>query len=238
MAVNYQAMYVLTSGSGRRFEKLENNSNNLANVNTPGFKKVLYREMSQKLPQNEGKTGDLFVFPRYQDSFVLLKQGTLHRTSQDLDFAIDGDGFFQIQTDKGTMLTRNGRFKYDSQGYLIDQNGGYVLSEGGNKIKVDTMKPVSVTKDGKIYQNGEFIAKISVVNFDKVKPLGTSYYQPTGNPAEAKYTVRQGYLEDSNLSAVEAMIDLIDSQRMFNMNGTLLRALDQLEQRSHEIGKA
>jgi Flagella basal body rod protein. len=71
MAINFQPIYILASGGERATEQLDTTTNNIANSNTPGFKKLLLREMSQKIPENKGKVGDLLVFPRFMDSPVL-----------------------------------------------------------------------------------------------------------------------------------------------------------------------
>jgi len=123
-------------------------------------------------------------------------------------------------------------------GFLVDQNGSYVLNQNKGKIAVDSTKTINVTKEGEIYQEGKLIAKLGIVQFDNVKPVGNSYYSGAGNSKNAKFSVLQGHLENSNVNAIESMIDLINSQRRFEMYGNLMRSLDQIEQRSNEIGRA
>ena len=238
MAINFQPMYVLAAGGERALDQLNNVTNNLSNVNTPGFKKLLINEMSQKIPDNKGKAGDLLVFPRFEKSTVIQNQGTVKETGRSLDFAIFGEGYFQVETPTGQLLTRNGHFSVSPDGFLIDQNGGYVLDQNKGKIAVDSTKPINVTKEGEIYQEGKLIAKLGIVQFDSVKPVGNSYYSGTGNSKNAKFSVLQGYLENSNVNAIESMVELINSQRRFEMYGNLMRSLDQIEQRSNEIGRA
>ncbi len=238
MAINFQPMYILAAGGERALDQLNNVSNNLSNVNTPGFKKLLLNEMSQKIPENKGKKGDLFVFPRFEKSVVIQNQGSIKDTGRKLDFAIFGEGYFQIETPTGQLLTRNGHFSISPDGFLIDQNGGYVLDNNKQRIQIDSTKPINVNRNGEIYQKGNLVAKLGILQFDNVKPAGNSYYLPTGNSRKANFSLLQGHLENSNVNAIESMMDLINSQRRFEMYGNLLRALDQLEQRSHEIGKA
>jgi flagellar basal-body rod protein FlgG len=238
MAVNIQPMYVLAAGGERALDQLNNVTNNLSNVNTPGFKKLLIKEMSQKIPENKGKAGDLLVFPRFEKSSVIQNQGSIKDTGRNLDFAIFGEGYFQIETPSGQFLTRNGHFSVSPDGFLVDQNGGYVLDQNKKRIPIDGTKPINVTKEGEIYQEGSIVAKLGVVQFDNIKPVGNSYYSPSGNQKEAKFSILQGHLENSNVNAIESMVELINSQRRFEMYGNLLRSLDQIEQRSNEIGKA
>ena len=238
MAINFQPMYVLAAGGERALDNLNNVTNNLANVNTPGFKKLLLNEMSQKIPDNKGISGDLFVFPRFEKSIVVQNQGTIKDTGRKLDFAIFGEGYFKVDTPTGQLLTRNGHFSVSPDGFLIDQNGGYILDQNNKRISIDATKTINVTKEGEIYQEGSLVTKIAIVQFDNVKPVGNSYYSPSGNSRTAKFSLLQGHLESSNVNAIESMMNLINSQRRFEMYGNLLRSLDQLEQRSHEIGRA
>ncbi len=238
MAVNFQPMYVLAAGGERALDQLNNVTNNLSNVNTPGFKKILLNEMSQKIPDNKGISGDLFVFPRFKETTVVQNQGTVKETGRSLDFAIFGEGYFKVETETGQLLTRNGHFSISPEGFLIDQNGGYILDQNNGKISIDATKSFNVTKEGEIYQEGNLVAKLGIFQFDSVKPVGNSYYSPNGNEKPAKARILQGYLENSNVNPIESMVDLINSQRRFEMYGNLLRSLDQMEQRSNEIGRA
>ena len=120
MALNIQSMYVLATGSARAMEQADTTSNNIANVNTPGFKRLLLKEMSQRIPQNEGDTSHLFVFSRFEESPVIAEQGPLKKTESRLDFAIEGEGFFVVKARDGEMLTRDGHFLLNEEGYLTD----------------------------------------------------------------------------------------------------------------------
>ena len=238
MAVNFQPMYILAAGGQRAMEQVDNTANNIANVNTTGFKKILIKEMSQKLTDNKGDARELFVFPRFEDSPVMLQQGSLKQTGRSLDVAITGKGFFTVGTQNGEMLTRNGHFRLDSKGYLVDVNGNYVLDENGSKIQLDPKKNINITDNGMIYQEGKSVAKLGIKNAQTVKPVGNTYYIAKGNLAQSDFKIHQGYLESSNVNPVEEMVGLINAQRRFEIYGNLIKSLDTVEQRSHEIGKA
>ena len=238
MAVNFQPMYILAAGGQRAIEQVDNTSNNIANVNTTGFKKILIKEMSQKLTDNKGDAGELFVYPRFEDSPVMLQQGSLKQTERSLDLAITGKGFFTIETQNGEMLTRNGHFRLDSKGYLVDFNGNYVLDENNKRIQLDPKKRIDIADNGTIYQEGKKLAKLGIKDTQAVRAVGDTYYTGNGRLIQADFKIHQGYLESSNVNPVKEMVELINAQRRFEIYGNLIKSLDGVEQRSHEIGKA
>ncbi|WP_457621900.1 flagellar hook-basal body protein [Persephonella sp.] len=238
MAINFQPIYVLASGGARAIEQLDTTSNNLANVNTPGFKKLLMREMSQTIPENKGNKKHLFVFPRFQDTPVILTQGALKKTDNPLDLAIFGSGFFTIETEQGTFLTRSGHFFINREGYIVDPNGNYLLDTEGERIRLQDSSDITINQQGEIFQKGRRIAQINIVNYENIRHIGHSYYQGEGQEIPADYSLKQGFLEQSNTNGIEAMIELINAQRRFEIYGNLMRSLDAMEQKSNEIGKA
>ncbi|NPA12423.1 MAG: flagellar hook-basal body protein [Aquificae bacterium] len=243
MSLNMQPIYVLASGGERALENLNTTTNNLANVNTPGFKKLVLQEMSQYLPENKGNAAHLFVFPRFYDTPVILSQGHIVRTDAPFDFAIFGEGFFAVETPQGVKYTRNGHFIRDSEGYLVDANGNYVLDENGKRIQIkDINKEIVVLEDGSIYLDYEPVGRFMVVNFTAVKPDAESYYVPdlekNAQEIPADYRIEQGFLEHSNVDVITGMVELINAQRRFEIYGNLIKSLDQMEQKSNEIGKA
>ncbi len=238
MAINFQPIYVLASGGKRALEQLDITTNNIANVNTPGFKKILMKEMSQYIPENRGETKDLFVFPRFESSPVDTHQGQLQKTGQPLDLAIEGDGFFTLQTKNGKVYTRNGHFFLNEEGYIVDANGNYLLDEEGARIQLEGNGEITITEEGDVFQGRDFVAKIKISNFVDVKPIGGGYYTPNGNEIPAEVVVNQGFLERSNVNPVEAMVELIQAQRRFEIYGNLMRSLDAMERKANEIGKA
>ena len=238
MALNLQSIYVLASGSSRAMEQLDTITNNIANVNTTGFKKLLLKEMSQRIDKNRGDSNHLFVFSRFEDTPVILEQGSLRKTENSLDFAIEGDGFFQIEVKGEKLLTRNGHFFINSENILVDSNGNPVLDDAGKKIEVDAKYPINVGPNGAIFQKGEEIAKLKIIDFDSVKAYGKSYYIGNGNEKKAKYLIRQGFLESSNVNPIKEMSEMIISQRRFEIYSNLIRSLDAIEQKTNEIGRA
>ncbi|SMP13554.1 flagellar basal-body rod protein FlgG [Desulfurobacterium pacificum] len=237
MSVALQSLYVLASGGERALEQLDVTANNIANVNTPGFKKIFEEEMSQHIPNNKGDAYNLLIFPRFKATHVILTQGALKKTGNPLDLALKGEGFFAVKTKTGEVYTRNGHFFLSPDGRLIDANGNPVLSIDDQEIILNPDKPVTVTKDGVIYQGNERVAVLKIVNFQKIAPLGSSYYKGQGTPQATDAAVLQGYLESSNVDPVKEMVALIEAQRRFEMYGNLIRGLDRLNEKSNEIGR-
>ncbi len=239
MALDMQSIYILASGGSRAMEQLDTTTNNLANVNTDGFKKMVIKEMSQRLDENGGDANHLFVFPRFQESLIQNSQGGLKETQNPLDFAIEGEGFFKIETKGGEVLySRNGHFFLDAEGYLVDKGGNYLLDVEGKRIRLERNTPPALTQDGEIYQNGEPVAKLAVENFSKIEAVGDTYYKALSQPKEASYRLHQGYIERSNVNAVSEMSSLIVAQRRFEMYANLIKSLEQLNQKTNDIGKA
>lgn len=237
MAINFQPIYILASGGERALEQLDTTTNNISNVNTYGFKRLLVREMSQKIPENQGPIGDLLVFPRFMDSPTISSQGAIIKTDNPLDFAIEGDGFFTVETNIGRLYTRNGHFLLSPEGFLTTTSGGYVLDENGNRIRLTPSGRVDVTKEGFIYQNGQQIGRLRIVNLQNLRHFGDSYY--TGNEIQAGvFKINQGYLESSNVEIVREMVNMINSHRRFDIYMNLIKSLDMLEGKVNEMGKA
>ncbi len=238
MALDMQSIYILASGGSRAMEQLETTSNNLANVNTDGFKKMVIKEMSQRLDENGGDANHLFVFPRFERSMLDLSQGQLKQTHRPLDLAIEGNGYFVIQTKNEQLLTRSGHFFLDTAGKLIDRNGNAVLSDQNKPILLDPAKDFTVAPDGAIYQEGKEVARLRLRAVNDVEAAGDTYYRAKGEAQKLQAKVHQGYLEMANVNPVLEMTALIDAQRKFEIYGNLIKSIDQLNNKTNEIGKA
>jgi len=238
MALTVQSLYILAAGGERAIEQLDTATNNIANADTPGFKRLLLEEMSQHLPQNGGDAYNLFIFPRFKSTPVVLEQGILKRTGAPLDLALEGSGFFAVRGANGEELyTRNGHFLLDSNGRLVDAKGHPVLDISGNEIFLTSAERAVITKDGMVYDGDNLVGILKIVDFQSVKPIGDSYYQGIGTPSATDAAVLQGFLEGSNVSAIREMLNLIEAHRRFDIYGNLMRSLDRLNEKANEIGK-
>lgn len=237
MAVNFQPLYVMASAGERAIEQLDKTTNNISNANTAGFKKVIIREMSQKIPENFPPSDNLFVFPRFLDSSTLNTPGSIIKTDNPLDVAIEGEGFFTVDTGVGRLYTRNGHFSISSDGFLVTSSGGYLVDENGQRIRLNQNGIIDITKDGTIYQDNQLVGKLRIVNLQNIVHFGDSYYNGQ-ETLISNYSVNQGYLESSNVEIVKEMVEMINSHRRFDIYMNVLKSLDTLEGKVNELGKA
>jgi flagellar basal-body rod protein FlgF/flagellar basal-body rod protein FlgG len=203
-----------------RTQSLDIAANNLANVDTNGyraqratFRSVLAESSGAKLsPLNEA-INDYAVL---QGTRVDTSSGTLERTANDLDFAVEGSGYFVVQTKAGLRYTRNRHFQISAEGRLVTASGDAVLGEEG-PLQIPR-GALSVGPDGTLSVAGALAGKLRIVDFAPGTPLqseGSAYHAAPQGTARAASgaVVRQGMLESSNVSPVEGAIGLITLQR-------------------------
>ena len=208
-------------------------SNSIANTKTPGFKRqrITFHEYLLKQVDNTERTAKGEVVR--QD----LSQGTFRETKNPFDFAIEGPGFFAIQTPRGIRYTRAGNFTLDAQYRLVTQEGYPVLSDGAPIVLRDTTgKGIWLSSDGRFYVDETDTAGIDVFTFENpqaLKRLGGNMWEPTkgsGRPQLAQEArVRQGFIEASNVNTLEAMINLIDLYREYESIQKALKTVDDMD---------
>ena len=205
-------------------QALESVANNLANVNTSGFRSQ--RNQFSSVLANASASGGSPLNLAVNNYGVLggtrldMSQGSLEKTGNDLDFAIDGSGFFAVQTPTGRKYTRSGNFQVAANGQLITPEGDPVQGEKG-AINVSGGK-VHVGTDGTISVNGAVAGRLKIVDFASTTQLaatGKTYYSaPENSEIEAKQaSVQQGVIEASNVNPVTSAVELINIQRQAEM---------------------
>ena len=226
------------SGMIPQIKKQELTSNNIANVNSPGFKKDrLFTQELSRAQRKAAPTKSDWERPMVEKLYTSFAPGVFDNTGNPLDFAIEGDGFFTIELEGGgTVLTRSGSFSVDSSGYLSVPGGGRVMGDGG-PIEVGS-GVLEVSARGQVEVNGVSAGRIVPVSVDDLTMLekaGASLFiVPDGvelTPVD-KTTVRQGFLESSNVDIVREMVNMITSFRNYEANARAMqtqdRSLDQL----------
>lgn len=208
-----------------RTAALDTIANNLANASTTGYRAQKSIFSSVLSEANQGSGTDL---NKAINTYGILSgtsldgtQGALQKTGNDLDMAIQGGGYFVVQTANGPMYTRDGSFQVSSKGQLVTQSGDAVLGDNGPI----TMVPGSVTvsSDGTISTNGAVSGKLKVVNFPagtQLTAVGTAYYSAPANTTPTAATdanVRQGMLESSNVNPMMGIVQLVSAQRTAEM---------------------
>lgn len=256
-----KGVYTALSGAIAQSTKLDTIANNIANVNTPGFKKD--KQVFEEYLTANQKTPEVIQVPKipasiesfydmqggdksYVDAkgtFTDFSQGGLKPTGNALDLAIDGKGFFEIATPQGVRLTRAGNFTLDGNGQLVTKEGYPVLkaSEGAEDpatrtITVGSTGPISISDNGEVLQGTESIAKISVVNVtnpDSLQKIGSSLYGfKQGMNAEItnikQPSLKQGFLETSNVNIVQEMTDMIMTNRVFESTQKAISTYDSI----------
>jgi flagellar basal-body rod protein FlgF len=204
-----------------RSQTLDLVANNLANVSTSGyraqhdsFSSLLATSSSVPLSGLNQAVNNYSVIGGGE---LDLSQGSLERTGNDLDFGIEGHGFFAVQTAGGQLFTRDGSFHVSPNGLLVTSAGDQVLGTDNLPIPI-VGAHVSVSSDGTISVNGALAGQLKVVDFPAGTPLksaGKTYYsapEKTGVPASGS-SIQQGTLEGSNVNPVGSSIELITVQR-------------------------
>lgn len=217
-------------------------ANNMANIDTAGFKvESLITQDDPVMPAHAPPGSSPVQFALDQGVARDFTQGAMQQTGAPLDMAIDGKGFFQVQTASGIQFTRDGRFGTDAQGQLIDQQGNPVLDAGGSPITLNAQGGApQIGLDGTVTQTipGQpqpaVIGKIGVVSFDSLGGLsksGDGLYQNTTNaqpiPASAS-VVHQGMLESSNVQPIIQVTDLIRISRAYDMISQMMNSTSSL----------
>jgi flagellar basal-body rod protein FlgF/flagellar basal-body rod protein FlgG len=216
--------YAACAGLSAQTQALELIANNVANLNTTG-----YRGQQQTFQSLVASASGEFADPlnRALNNFNVLGEtrtdlssGTLQATGNAPDLGIEGDGFFVVQTQAGPIYTRNGNFQISTTGQLVTQVGDPVLGDQG-PITVPS-GPLSISADGTISVNGALVDKVRLVELapgTSPVALGASYYSASDkalHPA-VHSSVRQGMLEASNVNPVTAVVDLLAIQRRAEM---------------------
>ena len=222
-------------------------ANNIANTDTSGFKVESLAEATD--PQAPaftlgGPAPVKFVMPNgvVRD----FGQGALRKTDAPFDVAIDGQGFFTVQTPAGNRYTRDGRFRMDDTGKIVNESGAPLLDDGGGEINLDPTKgEPTISPDGIVSQAGLRIGKIGVVNFANLSTLekvGNNLLQNTSNQTPTTVTdakVRQGMLEGSNVNPILEMTRMIEVSRAYEQMAKMMDTqADLSSQAVQQLGKA
>ena len=220
------AGYVALGRQSGLMREMQTVANNIANVSTIGFRRegVVFSEFIDRL-ENEPSISMAFATGKLVD----LSQGGVEMTGGSFDFAIQGDGFFQIQTPAGNRLTRAGAFTPDPNGLLVTEEGYNLLDAGGAPVFVPPGAKIAVGSDGTLSADGAAVGQIGL--WQPVDPLKLSYVGGTLfdggalQPAEGA-AVMQGYLEESNVNPVTEIARMIEVQRAYEMGQKFLDAED------------
>lgn len=240
-----RGLYTACTGMTVQAKKLDIISNDMANANTTGYKKDVAIMSSfndvlmSKIKDNEvAPIGNVSLGVRVDSVYTAYDMGSLVKTDDALNMAIQGDGFFTVQTNNGVAYTRDG-------GFVVDANGGLVTAEGyavigsngainlGNYL--ESGGDITVSGNGQIRLNGELIDTLQIVSFQDNQQLQKredNLYTAGGQTQPFQGSVLSGYLESSNVNIVTTMVDMINVSRAYEANQKMIQTQDSL------LGKA
>lgn len=253
-----RGLYTSGLGMTTQMKRLDVISNNLANVNTTGYKKddAIVSSFPEMLmtrindTRNSVKTptpiGRVTLGAQVDEIYTNFTQGSFVRTEEKFNLAIEGEGFFVINTPNGEeRYTRDGSFVIDQNGELRTKEGNSVMGSGGVVTLGDDFltqaHEVYIDNMGAIIIDGEHVDTIRMVSFEdnnNLDKVGDNLYQGNGNPIPFRGKILQGYIESSNVNPVTAMVDMITVSRTYEANQKMIQVHDTLMGKAaNEVGK-
>ena len=227
------AIYKALSGAIAQMHRLEVAAQDLANVNTSGYKgqRLVFSEILANRSATGERPGGLVAVGDQRTNFF---QGEVQATGNPFHLAIEGDGFFVVQTVRGERYTRNGNFTLKSDGTIITSQGDALLGAGG-PLQVSGGK-MQIAADGSVSSSEGDIGKLRIVRFkdprQAVKEGANLFLSPPTNVQETSdIRVLQGELEQSNVSPIDSMVSLIAIQRQFEAYQRAMALMDSATQR-------
>ncbi|MEJ2040074.1 MAG: flagellar hook-basal body protein [Desulfosarcinaceae bacterium] len=223
-------------------------SNNLANINTVGFKadQPEFRlDPSADATQNASAQGRVLnPFSPPMQVGIDFMSGQSIQTGNSLDVAISGSGFFEVRTDNGTEYTRNGNLTVNPDGVLSTSDGFPIMGEGG-EINIQGAR-VEIAENGDVIVDDNVLGRLKVVDFPRpydLKRTGNTRFVPaklevSSQPA-SDYSIAQGFVEASNVDAIRTMTEIIETTRVFESYQRVIRASDDATAKAvSEVGRS
>lgn len=215
----------------------EVSANNLANINTPGYKKdsLFYRQLTEEMG-GDGRSPETI-------QGLSMQAGSFEETGNTFDVAINGEGFFEIEFEGESLLSRNGQFTLDGEGFLRDQNGGFVNGANGRihlpqfhqmAEEKNEQPRVDISPDGSIRLNDELVDQIKLMSVDDHTQLErrANSYLATGVGQQAEQDMvselQQGFFESANVDPLTEMTDMMTNMRLFESQQRALRTTDEM----------
>lgn len=224
------AVYASLSRQSGLMREMRVLANNIANAETTGFRRegVIFAEYLGRTDRG----GDSLSMAHARGREVDLRPAPMVMTNAPLDLALDGEGFFTVETPQGPALTRAGAFMLDADGGVISPEGFHLLDDGGAPIGVPPgAVSLTVGADGTLSADGEPVARIGVVTVTDPSGLthraGTLFTARTGTVPAEDARIRQGFLEGSNVDPMAEMARMIEVQRAYELGQSFLTREDE-----------
>lgn len=220
--------------------QLDLQANNIANLDTVGFKRqsMLFREHLAQ--SGDGQTAS---FVSEVGSIRDLAQGSLRQTGRPLDLAVNGEGYFSVETPAGERFSRAGQFQMNAEGEIVTRDGHRLLDAGGEAIRMPQgTSEIVITKAGAIIADGNEIAQLQLRRFENPQELvHTSeglYRSDVEGEADEESEIHQGVLENSNVNPVTALVQMLEIQRDYQGAHKMIKGEhDRLTRAIRELGR-
>lgn len=232
-----KGIYYAARSLNNGFRRMSNIANNLANINTTGYKREIpFSEVMISAGNSQ------------MVQFTDFRQGGLTNTSSPLDLAISGSGFFVVETPNSTNLTRNGNFTISDDGFIVNDKGDKLMGIKGpinlNDFLFDENKELKVLRNGEIYVGEQLVDNLLIMESDDPLSLrrdsNMNFLSITGDfiPVdEGSYQIMQGYLEDSNVNPIVEMEEMIKTSADYQSSYKMINFLDKSLEKANEIGR-
>ena len=244
-----KGIYNSSAGMQPRMTRLEVIANNIANASTIGYKRdSLFISVMKEagLSQAQGE-GDLKGLDSKE--FTDFSEGSFVQTQNPFDLAIQGRGFFAVETPQGIRFTRNGSFSLSTDGTIVNSDG-YPVMSGSGRIQIPQPEKTAgstmrVNERGEVTVGKTVLGQLRIVDFNdlsQLKKVGQNMFA-TDAPEKPATTgghsvvIRQGFLEESNVDALEEMIQLVELTRSFETDQRTMRAQDTTLERAMDVGR-
>jgi flagellar basal-body rod protein FlgF len=259
----HESIYIAASAGLKQARKMEMIAQNLANVNNTGYKRdgLVFKEMMPPFPPDAGqeaaknvllspdKSNKNVSYVGITDYYTDFTPGVFKETGGGLDLALDGEGFFKVQTPNGPRYTRNGNFRKNINNQVVTQDGNSVLDRNDQPVVIDAPGSITIDGGGNISAGNGLsntqVGNIKLVRFENEKSLekvGDGLYrqiESEENELEVIETkMHQGFLENSNVTTVEEMTEMISTVRMFETYQKMIQSIDSMDDQSvNTIGR-
>ncbi len=244
-----RGLYTAHTGLRNEQNRMDILTNNLANASTVGYKKEgstsqAFRDvLAVKVKDSSVGLGNVqpIGFNRLGvkigENYTDYSQGSFRVTDNTYDLALSGSGFFALEYtnsagETSTKYTRAGDFTLTQEGYLVNNDGMYVLDTQNRRIQLNTLVDSTIDETGTIYQEGEAVAQIQVADFedyDYLEKYGDTFFQPKEGASliDGTAEVKSGVLEMSNMSVVTEMVNMISVTRAYETNQKIVQTYDE-----------
>lgn len=248
----FRGLYIAGTGMMLQRRRMETITNNIVNADTTGYKKdylvshtfddvLIERINDSNIVAQNNLVGPLNFGTQVDQIYTDFNFGNVEDTGKSTDLFIAGDGFFVMMTSQGERYTRSGAFYVNSEGYLTDGEGNYLLGNTG-PIGVGN-SDFSVNENGEVTVDDEVIGRIRLVSFQDNTTLrkeGGNLYSSNAQPVEGteNSTIMQGALESSNVEIAREMVDMLTVYRAYETNQKMITMIDEINGKAvNEIGR-